>query len=175
MMNVPDYHVSFGKGDFIIFDEIPISTIELSKGRFQTFPDIYLNNIVAAVRGMHVSPAKNSYSWLPRKSDYQSVTPDRQTDGQIGAKMCRLHCRRQNKYFSDECAFYARLLKKICWIFLFFGSLSHCSLFSQVLMFLLRCNGQYHHCCVVNLCNLLCRGAVGFLFPISWFSFFYTL
>ena len=42
------------------------------------------NNIVAAFRGMHVSPAKHSYAWLPRKCDYQeSVTTgrtDRQTD-----------------------------------------------------------------------------------------------
>ena len=29
-----------GEGDFIIFDEIPISTIKLHEGRFQTFPDI---------------------------------------------------------------------------------------------------------------------------------------
>ena len=28
------------------------------------------NNIVAAFRGMHVSPAKHSYAWLPRKCDY---------------------------------------------------------------------------------------------------------
>ena len=27
-------------------------------------------NIVAAFRGMHVSPAKHSYAWLPRKCDY---------------------------------------------------------------------------------------------------------
>ena len=35
-------------------------------------------NIVAAFWGMHVSPAKHSYAWLPRKSDYQT---DTQTDG----------------------------------------------------------------------------------------------
>ena len=34
-------------------------------------------NIVAAFRGMHVSPAKHSYAWLPRKCDYRT---DRQTD-----------------------------------------------------------------------------------------------
>ena len=37
------------------------------------------NNIVAAFQGMHVSPAKHSYAWLPRKCDYRT---DRQTDGQ---------------------------------------------------------------------------------------------
>ena len=31
------------KGDFIMFDEIPISTIELPEGRFQTFHDISLS------------------------------------------------------------------------------------------------------------------------------------
>ena len=31
-----------GEGDFIMFDEIPLSTIELPEGRFQTFPDISL-------------------------------------------------------------------------------------------------------------------------------------
>ena len=35
-------------------------------------------NIVAAFQGLHVSPAKNSYAWLPRKCDYRS---ERQTDG----------------------------------------------------------------------------------------------
>ena len=32
-----------GESDFIMFDEIPISTIELIEGRFQTFPDISLS------------------------------------------------------------------------------------------------------------------------------------
>ena len=36
-----------------------------------------LYNIVAAFRGMHVLPAKQSYAWLPNKCDYQT---DRQTD-----------------------------------------------------------------------------------------------
>ena len=35
-------------------------------------------NIVAAFKGMHVSPAKHSYAWLPRKCDYR-------TDGQTDA------------------------------------------------------------------------------------------
>ena len=35
-------HVTFVKGDFIIFHEITISTVELPEGRFQTFPDIFL-------------------------------------------------------------------------------------------------------------------------------------
>ena len=39
-------------------------------------------NIVAAFRGMHVSPAKHSYAWLPRKCDYRTDRQtDRQTDG----------------------------------------------------------------------------------------------
>ena len=32
-----------GEGDFIIIDEIPISTIKLPEGRFQTFHDISLS------------------------------------------------------------------------------------------------------------------------------------
>ena len=31
---------------------------------------------------MHVSPAKTSYVWLPRKCDYQSVTTEETDDGQ---------------------------------------------------------------------------------------------
>ena len=31
-----------GEGDFIMFDETPISTIELPKGLFEMFPDISL-------------------------------------------------------------------------------------------------------------------------------------
>ena len=38
----------------------------------------YLNNIVAAFRGMHVSPAKHSYAWLSIMCDYRT---DRQTEG----------------------------------------------------------------------------------------------
>ena len=40
-------------------------------------------NIVAAFQGMHVSPAKHSYAWLPRKCDRQT---DRQTEGQTDAR-----------------------------------------------------------------------------------------
>ena len=32
-----------GEGDFIMFDEIPLSTIKLSEGRFQTFHDLSLS------------------------------------------------------------------------------------------------------------------------------------
>ena len=40
-----------------------------------------IKNIVAAFRGMHVSPAKHSYAWLPRKCDYRTDgRTDRQTD-----------------------------------------------------------------------------------------------
>ena len=49
---------------------------------------IYLifKNIVAAFRGIHVSPAKQSYAWLPRKFDYRTDGQtdrhtDRRTDG----------------------------------------------------------------------------------------------
>ena len=39
-------------------------------------------NIVAAFRGMHVSPAKHGYSRLPRKCDYRT---DRHTDRRLDA------------------------------------------------------------------------------------------
>ena len=42
----------------------------------------YKTNIVAAFRGMHVSPAKHSYAWLPRKCDYRT---DRHTHTQTDA------------------------------------------------------------------------------------------
>ena len=46
-------------------------------------------NIVAAFRGMHVSPAKHSYAWLPRKCDYRTDThTDRQTPDKV-IPMCR--------------------------------------------------------------------------------------
>ena len=41
--HVPDCHVTFGRGGFVMFDEIPISTIKLPEGRFQTFHDISLS------------------------------------------------------------------------------------------------------------------------------------
>ena len=43
------------------------------------------SNIVPAFRGMHVSPAKRSYAWLPRKCDYRT---DRQTPDKV-IPMCR--------------------------------------------------------------------------------------
>ena len=42
----------------------------------------YVLYIVAAFQGMHVSPAKHSYAWLPRKRDFRT---DTQTDGQTDA------------------------------------------------------------------------------------------
>ena len=41
--HVPECHATFGDGDFIMFDEISISTIKLSEGRFQTFHNISLS------------------------------------------------------------------------------------------------------------------------------------
>ena len=46
----------------------------------------FMINIVAAFQGMHVSPAKHSYAWLPRKCYYWTDRQmDRQTDGQTDA------------------------------------------------------------------------------------------
>ena len=42
-----------------------------------------IHNIVAALRGMHVSPVKHSYVWLPRKCYYRT---DTWTDGQTDAR-----------------------------------------------------------------------------------------
>ena len=37
-----EFHVTYGREVFILFYEIPVSTIELPKRRFQTSPDISL-------------------------------------------------------------------------------------------------------------------------------------
>ena len=51
-------------------------------------------NIVAAFRGMHVSPAKHSYTWLPRKCDYRT---DTQTDRRRTKwSLCAVMLRRQH-------------------------------------------------------------------------------
>ena len=47
-------------------------------------PNKKSNKIVAAFRKMHVSPAKHSYVWLPKKCDYRTDT-DRRTDGRTDA------------------------------------------------------------------------------------------
>ena len=45
--------------------------------------------IVAASRGMHVSPAKQSYMWLPRKCDRRT---DRRAEGQTPDKVIPMCC-----------------------------------------------------------------------------------
>ena len=61
--------------------------------KFQHLQYMYNTNIVAAFWGMHVSPAKHSYAWLPRKCDYQTDRhTHRRTDSQTPDKvipMCR--------------------------------------------------------------------------------------
>ena len=51
-----------------------------------------IENIVAAFRGKHVSPAKHRYAWLPKKCDYRDYQkvwqPDRQTPDKV-IPMCR--------------------------------------------------------------------------------------
>ena len=65
----------------------------------------FFQNIVATFRGMHVSPAKHSYAWLPRKCDYRTHRcTDRQTDRQTPDKVipkCRyaLQATQKVKYF----------------------------------------------------------------------------
>ena len=67
------------------------------------------NNIVAAFRGMHVSPAKHSYAWLPRKCDYRDRRSDRRTDRRrtkwslCAAMLCMRHKNETNSYFSGVC------------------------------------------------------------------------
>ena len=65
----------------------------VSSGQISPIPSTFLfvcqtmniKNIVAAFRGMYVSPAKHSYVWLPRKYDYQESVTTGQTDGQTDA------------------------------------------------------------------------------------------
>ena len=51
---------------------------------------------MAAFRGMHVSPMKHSYAWLPRKCDYQQTHTHththRQTDRQTPDKVISMCC-----------------------------------------------------------------------------------
>ena len=58
-------------------------------------------NIVAAFPGMHVSPAKHSYAWLPRKCDYRTdrQTDTRQSDPYTSAAMLRM---RHNNDFAGS-------------------------------------------------------------------------
>ena len=63
---------------------------------------ILLINIVAAFRGMHVSPAKHSYAWLPRKCDYRT---DTQTNGRTDRRrtkwsLCEAMLRRRHKMYA---------------------------------------------------------------------------
>ena len=53
---------------------------------------VYHPNIVAAFRGMHVSPVKHSYAWLPRKCDYGTDTQtERRTEFEKGQNLyCQL-------------------------------------------------------------------------------------
>ena len=45
--------------------------------------EVFHGKLVAAFWGMHVSPPKHSYVWLPRKCDYRT---DTQTDGRTDAR-----------------------------------------------------------------------------------------
>ena len=59
--------------------DIPLQTEDIFFKR--TFIKKKKKKIVASHRGMHVSPAKHSYAWLPRKCDYHTHRRmDRQTD-----------------------------------------------------------------------------------------------
>ena len=53
--------------------------------KFQHLHYMHNTNIVAAFQGMHVSLAKHSYAWLPRKCDYWTYR--RRTDRQTPDKM----------------------------------------------------------------------------------------
>ena len=57
------------------------------QGRLGYTQNTYITNIVAAFRGMHVSPAKHSYAWLPKKCDYQKSVTTGQTDRQTPDKV----------------------------------------------------------------------------------------
>ena len=87
-----------------------IGSIILHKSKYcrQTTVSFYWNwqnlaisckNIVAAFHKMHISPAKHSYVWLPRKCDYRT---DAQTHGQTPDKVipkCRFASQATQKWF----------------------------------------------------------------------------
>ena len=43
IVKLQNIHIESGNGYFILFDKIPILTIELPQRRFQTFPDILVS------------------------------------------------------------------------------------------------------------------------------------
>ena len=54
--------------------------------------------LVALFQGMHVSPVKHSYAWLPRKCDYWTDRwTDTQTDTRQSHSYVPLFCRQNNK------------------------------------------------------------------------------
>ena len=71
---------------------------------------IWLKNIVAAFRGMHVSPAKDSYAWLPLESVTTGQT-HRRTDRRLTKwPLCAAMLRRRHNNIS-----YSKSLKHAPW------------------------------------------------------------
>ena len=77
-------------------------------------PFIVILNIGAAFRGMHLSPVKHSYVWLPRKCDYRSDTQTgRETPDKV-IPMCR-YASQSTQKVHDSASY-------LIYIWLFFGS-----------------------------------------------------
>ena len=76
---------------------------QILENEFQIFENRWyflISEKLAAFQGMQVSPAKHSYSWLPRKCDYRTDTRiDRRTYRQTLDKgsLCVAMLRRQHK------------------------------------------------------------------------------
>ena len=62
---------------------------------------------MAAFRGMHVSPAKHSFAWLPRKCGYRTDgRTDRQTKWSLWAAMLRRRHKNDISVEEDTCMMY---------------------------------------------------------------------
>ena len=84
---------------------------------------------IAVFQGMHVSPSKHSYVWLPRKCDYLR---DRKMPNKVIPMCC---------YFSPETQKYAKNYTRYCTIttfffLLFFTKSSLCIMFAWYIRYL---------------------------------------
>ena len=75
------FHEAIWEGLYF-FNSLTLRKKVLTNKKCFTVSDLLTMNIVAAFRGMHVSPAKHNYVWLPRKCDYRT---DRHTHTQTDA------------------------------------------------------------------------------------------
>ena len=65
------FYVQVYAWECVIWTDCP--GLDCHKFSIMSCPRNHTYNIVAAFRGMHVSPANHSYAWLPRQCEYRTV------------------------------------------------------------------------------------------------------